>query len=341
MKFVLVGLLGVMGALAASESIDSLREHLPAGVTPLAEERAAVLSWAAVVKECQVLYDTAGHVVRVSVKGAQPGIDGTLFTQVRAWPRLHSLHLRHQRPTKAALATLNDLPHFEGLCLMNIGKDPQTEKNSLEADYIRDLFLLAGRLRNLDLVHTFGYRLATPPFAEWPELPALERLVLEGGGAEHLELFAKTPNLRVLGWHRTRMGAEDWAQVPELLPQLRVLMVKPGKGPAPTFLAHLKNFQQLETIAFHHWPPAKIGWEGGLEHLAAMPQLQRVVFGGSTGDDWSAIERLVEARPDLAVIRRGNFGPPVAGADGRPLYSPRDVDAWTQPNAIVDGTESP
>jgi len=319
---------------AVADVPESLNEIIPEGVTPLPEQRAATLQWAGKVKNCEVLYDEEGNVIRLSATGAEPGLDAEDFQLLRSWPHLRTLHIRHQRPTRESLAILTELPEFEGLCLMNIGEDPVTGKRSLEPNYIEALFPLTSRLRNLDLVHTFGYRLNQPPFEEWPELPALERLVLEGGGDEHLLLFEKTPNLRVLGMHRTRMTQEALSQLPELLPELRILMFKPNGPFDASSLADLQGLPHLETIAFHHYGPDKLGWENGLELLVEMPQLKRVVFGGSTGQDWSAAEKLEATRPDIEVIR-GNYGPPVSGQDGRPLYSPRDVSAWTQPGEVM------
>jgi len=324
--FVLIASMAALGA----EVPDSLNEILPEGTTPQLLQRQAVLEWATVVDECNVMYDVEGNVVRISVKGAAPGVDAELFRDLRRWPELQTLHVRHQRPTRESLSLLVQLPKFEGLCLMNIGEDPETGKRSLEQGFAAELFPLAPRLRNLDLVHTFGYRLNQPPFDQWPEFPALERLVLEGGGAKNLELFAKTPALRVLGLHRTSLTAEDFARFPELLPNLKVLMIKPRRELDPSFLVPLTQMPHLETLAFHHWTPEKLGGWEGLQVLVNMPQLKRIVFGGSQGGDRSSLEQLLEARPDLEIIS-GNYGPPVTGSDGRLLYSPRDVDAWTLP----------
>ena len=336
-SFLLFALL--LPVAAVGETPDSLQEIIPEGGTPVAEQRAAIVAWAGEVKECHVLYDAEGNVVRISVTGAEPGLDAEDFALLPSWPHLRSLHMQHQRPDRDSLAQLAALPEFEGICLMNIGNDPETGKPSLENAYIEVLFPLADRLRNLDLVHTFGYKLDQPPFEEWPELPALERLVLEGGGDENLQLFAKTPNLRVLGMHRSRMSPEALAQLPDLLPELRVLMIKPAaKDFDPTFLKAFQRLRHQETLTFHHYGPDKIGWENGMQLLVEMPQLNRVVFGGTTGQDWTAAERLQSARPDLEVAK-GNYGPPVAGRDGRLLYFPRDVEAWTQADDIAPGGE--
>jgi len=305
-----LSLLLVAFALALPAQESSLTEFVPDGVTPDARQRGLILAAAAMVGGCRVEYDQDGNVRslelsnhQVDVPGdaskadkamlrARPGIDDDTFLALGGLPALKGLGLRQQPLSAHAFSVLGNWPDLEAFRI------ERNEWGEDGADFMLHLNMVPD-LRWLELKHLFN--LDETRVDELEGFPQLLRLELDNASAQSacLPFLERCPQVRDLELHRSNLTNDEIGRLVDALPLLERFELKPQKQVFDAgCLAHFPRFEHLRVFDFVRWKPEALFWEGGVEHLLAVPSLECIGYMGSKLSH-PALQRLLEERPAL------------------------------------------
>lgn len=308
--FVLLIFFTAIGRTAPPATEDAvLKETIPTGVSPEPAQREVVRKLAKRVTRCDARYDEQGNLVSILLCNHEafsrvgdemrPGADAASFSRLAVVPSLKEMHLLKQPLPDNAFAVLKNWPELAVFCIE--GHRPDLHPGSTK-DFVPHLVGLK-HLEWLELKHLFG--LPGTRVDELPTYPKLVRLELDNDSATSsaLPFLARNPTVRDFELHRSTMTNDEIGQLVDSLPHLERLALKPSGGKCfdHRALQHIKRLDKLVVFGFHHWRPDMFAWEGGIEHLAAMPTLKYIEC---TERNWdaSAMRKLRGTRPDIKHV---------------------------------------
>lgn len=292
----------LLGCQASVSAKSSLKESVPAGVTPKAEQKAVVDALAARVSRCDAAYDQDGNLISLLLCNhnafsrikpqTRSGVDDATFRRLNVVPSLKQLHLLKQPLSDDAFAILRQWPDLEVFCIEGHKGDHSG----------RFMLHLNGHpnLKWLELKHLFG--LDGTAVDQLDAFPKLERLELDNASATArcLPFLKRNPQLRDFELHRSTMTNEEIAALVDALPRLERLALKPlGKKCFDhRCLKEVTGLTELKVFGFHHWKEKLFVWHDGIEHLAELPELAYVECPSAFWES-EAMLRLRAKKPHL------------------------------------------
>lgn len=200
---------------------------------------------------------------------AKPGISDRDLKYLVKFPKLTAFNIERMPVTDEGLNTLKEFPGMKQL-----GFHYMLKKYS-SPDFIR-LMDNMNDLEILEIKHNFDMKKISLDQVEG-NFSKIWRLVLDTPikASETLVFAAKAPNVTDLQLHRTDMTPDQLKQLAKLMPNLEVLWFKPKGGLLAGHLEALKEFKKLRIFSPQHFKN-KVPFEGGWEHLAKIPSLQRI-----------------------------------------------------------------
>ena len=273
-----------------------------------ASQRALIEDFAAKTYRCQATWDDAGslatlvlshHGIDRKDQAEKPGISDDDVLRLSGIASLRELTLIKQPITERGYAVAASLPQLTTFWQEYV-------PDGTAPDFTAPLRSCTG-LKVLAIKHNFALNGKVTPMADLPDMPDLERLVLDMSSAtpEAVEFIVRCPNLRELQLHRTRIDRAGLARIVAALPLLETIWLKPEQSQAKLTCSDLRELRaapRITTVALHQWGKRPLRFDDGLDHLAAIPGLVEVNFGGSqrSADD-PDVAALAAARPDLRL----------------------------------------
>lgn len=271
-------------------------------------QRALIEDFAAKTYRCQATWDEAGslatlvlshHGIDRKDQAEKPGIADDDILKLAGIASLRELTLVKQPITERGYAVVATLPQLTTFWQEYV-------PDGIAPDFTAPLRSCTG-LKVLAIKHNFALNGKITPMADLPDQPDLERLVLDMSSAtpEAIDFIVRCPKLRELQLHRTRIDGAGLARIVAALPHLETIWLKPEQNQAKLTCSDLRELRaasRLTTVALHQWGKRPLRFDDGLDHLAAMPGLVEVNFGGSgrSADD-PDVAALAQARPDLRL----------------------------------------
>ncbi len=242
----------------------------------------------------------------IEAEGKLPGIGNEDFREILHFPKLRELAAQSLNVTSEGFAVLRAFPELQVLNLSNAG--------SADIELLRHIAGMRD-LKVLDLTHSFGgdhqNAEVLGDLQGFPELRVLIiDKVLTNDFENLLPFLQRCPKIAWLKLHRCPFGDEQMRQVFDALPDLRRLDMKPrgntpGKNWSHQSLAMLKDYPNLHYLRLIHGDALPLPWENGLEHLVDATNITAIEFPlkGKNAVREEDIKRLMEARPDLNILR--------------------------------------
>ncbi len=229
--------------------------------------------------------------------GEKPGITDEDLGRLGDFPHLEALTIEAQGVGDAGLEVLRNRSGMKQIGFHYMAKHPDataTPDCAAVIDGKPDLEIL--EIKHNFKMDAFAIEsIATP-------MPKVWRLVLDTPitAEQTLHLVRLCPNVRDIQLHRTRLSAEQLAEVGKLLPELEVLWWKPKGGLEAEHLVALKSFPKLRIFSPQHYRN-QVPYEGGWNALLEVPSLERVETSIGDDENGTALKKLLELRPGLEI----------------------------------------
>ncbi len=237
------------------------------------------------------------HGVLTKEVGEKPGIDNADLERFTAFPRLKAVNFEMQAIGDEGLAVLSEFPGLVQIGYHYMGKHP---KSTATPACVRFIDGKPG-LEILEIKHNFKMD-ALDVETITTRMPKVWRLVLDTPltAEQTMHLVRLCPNVRDLQLHRTRVSAEQLAEIGRLLPKLEVLWFKPSGGLKAEHLAALNGFENLRIFSPQAFK-AQITYKNGWDALTKLPALERVETRIRDDQNGESLRQLLAARPGLII----------------------------------------
>ena len=259
--------------------------------------------WAKTKSQVILEFDEQDNLVRISgteKRGKGEPLNDADVAVLAQIPTIKVFEWNNPRITAKGVQSIGTMEQLEVLTLwLGGGIDDIDASAILALDNLKNL-------RKLDLKHSFSVK-GEPVIQTMTTFPHLQWLTVDTvhSDSEVVEFLQKNPSITELELHRTQMSNEDFAKVTEALPNLVYLELKPLRRAdgivGNAGLASIKNLAKLQKLTLSHtgWKPLE--WENGVEHLVDAPSLRLLNTNAVDEFTGSPLEKLAQARPDIAI----------------------------------------
>jgi hypothetical protein len=233
-------------------------------------------------------------------------------------PHLEAIAIEKQSLGDASYALLGRLKQLRDVRLHYMQADAGATPNA--PLFINQLPL---PLKVLEIKHNFSIKGGC--MDQLKPQPELRKLELDTGyaGPECVEFIKQSPKIENLQLHRTTIGDAQLQEIFRALPSLEILLVRPSGQQrledriTGRSLRGLVACQRLRLLILGiQWK--EFPYRGGLDVLANLPKLEKVVFAPSDINGFSiddpAVRRLHGVRPDIEIRVDDNR---IGGVQGR------------------------
>jgi hypothetical protein len=240
-------------------------------------------------------------------------------------PTLETVALQSQPLTDSGYQVLGLLPRVEAVTI----SDPVYQPGLSHA-YILTLENLKGQLEVLELEQSQAIDNSALPLL-WG-FPKMQFLAVDGVSADDsvVEFVRGTPALTGLELWRTTLTDGDLHALVNAASGLQYLLLSPAEaeegaqvsGITASSLRHLKDLSNLRTLRLAGAGILPLPFEGGLEHLVEVPNLETVFYpedrpGTPNGVPEEVTAKLREAAPHLKINQNEPDRPQILGYDWR------------------------
>jgi hypothetical protein len=266
----------------------------------------------------KAVFDESGNVIKMAISNHRGFWQGdpeampermpeALFQQeIRNLPYLEAIAIEKQNFSDASYELLGQMERLRDVRLHYMESDA-----GATADAPLFINRLPLPLEVLEIKHNFS--IDGGCMDRLKPQPELRKLELDTGyaGPDCAEFIQHSPKIENLQLHRTTVNDAQLQDIFSALPELQILLLRPSgrknnqEGITGRSLRGITECPKLRLVILGlQWK--ELPFEGGLEALARLPELEKLILAPNDIGGFSlahpAVQKLHQARPDILIL---------------------------------------